>query len=307
MLQTRLLRQLFVRGSADASHPAHLSAASGLTRMGSRFHVLADDELSLAVFDLDSGAPGDLFRLFDGELPAAHDARKAAKPDLEALTRLPAFENFQGGALLAVGSGSRANRCRGVLMALDDDGCIVGGSRVVDLSPLFDPLRSRFAQLNIEGAFVTADSLCLLQRGNSGSPVNACIGFDWPAVATWLRGASPAPQARFITEIELGDMAGVPLSFTDGAAMPDGGWVFCAAAEDTSDSYADGACAGSVVGVVSAAGALQCIEPLSLRCKTEGIVVSVDGDMLELLLVTDADDRTVAASLLAASLRRPRP
>ncbi|MGL6110394.1 MAG: DUF6910 family protein [Rubrivivax sp.] len=85
-------------------------------------------------------------------------------------------------------------------------------------------------------------------------------------------------------------------------ALPGGGWVFCAAAEDTDDSVADGHCTGSAVGWVDAADELWFLQPLSLSCKAEGIAAVVDGATAKLLLVTDANDRDTAAWLLAATL-----
>jgi hypothetical protein len=282
----------------------HLSAASGLVRIGHRLFVVADDENSLGVFDLSTDAPGRLLRLFAGELPAEHAERKAAKADLEALAVLPPFGRCPHGALMAFGSGSRPSRMRAALIAIDAGGELRPPARVIDLAPLYAPLRARFADLNIEGAFVAGETLCLLQRGNVRSPVHACIAFDWPAVERWLAADAPAPLPASTTTYQLGELDGVPLAFTDGAPLPDGGWVFCAAAEDTSDSYADGRCLGSAIGVVDAAGAIVSLQRLSRACKAEGISASADGDRLELLLVTDADDRQAPALLLSTTFSR---
>jgi hypothetical protein len=53
--------------------------------------VVADDENHLGGFDLSDPNPGRLLPLFDEGLPPGHAARKAAKPDCEALVQLPAF------------------------------------------------------------------------------------------------------------------------------------------------------------------------------------------------------------------------
>jgi hypothetical protein len=298
-MQVEIVRTLLLEGGT------HLSAASGLAVIGDRLHVVADDENSLATFDVGDGTPGRLMRLFDGDLPTAHDHRKAAKPDFEALAPLPPFAGHPSGALLAVGSGSRDARCRAALLAIDMSGRIDVPVQIIDLTPLYAPLRQRFPDLNIEGAFVDGDRFCLLQRGHRGSPVNACIAFDWAVVAAWLAGASSAPEPVAIVEHELGTLDGVPLCFTDGAALPGGGWAFCAAAEDTSDSYADGTCLGSVVGVVDTDNTCRLIEPISVRCKAEGLAVTAEAGGLRVLLVTDADDRAAPASLLSGLLRWP--
>ncbi|MGQ3050499.1 MAG: DUF6929 family protein [Roseateles sp.] len=303
MLDVRVLRTLQVQTDGGL---APLSAASGLVRVGQRLYVIADDEQQLALFNREDDRPGRLHRLFNGELPAAPEPRKAAKPDLEALVQLPALRGCPGGALLALGSGSRAQRQRAALMGLGKGGALAGPVREVDLSPLYGPLQARHERLNIEGAFVGAGQLHLLQRGNQATPVNERIGFDWAAVQGWLDGAAQTPEPVSSTRYELGDIDGVPLCFTDGATLPDGGWVFCAAAEATDDNYADGPCRGSAVGIVAADGRLRAMLPLSLRCKAEGIAVTVENGALQLLLVTDPDDRVQPALLLSACLAEPR-
>jgi len=302
VIDARLLRTLDLSALPGDKGVVHLSAASGLVRSGQRAFVVADDELSLGVFDLAADQPGRLHRLFDGDLPSHHDERKAAKPDLEALALLPAFAGFPSGALLAIGSGSKPNRQRGALLALDAGGHLAGAVQAVDLAPLYQSLRAQFTELNIEGLFVTAGDVCLLQRGNRQSQTNACIRFDWHQVACWLEGTGPAPIASSITAFALGALDGVPLGFTDGTALPGGGWAFCAAAEDSSDSYADGHCTGSAIGIVNAGGDLVQLERLVHACKAEGITGASDDDPLQLLLVTDADDRRAPAQLLAVTL-----
>ncbi len=304
MLETRIIRELVVDHAAGVAGKAHLSAASGLVKLGMRLYVVADDEHQLAMFDLSNGEPGRLLPIFDGELPLRHKARKAAKPDCETLLVLPAFGAFPHGALMAMGSGSRPSRQRAALLALDSAGDIQGSVRSVDLTPLLTPLRGYFPDLNIEGAFVHGDTLSLLQRGNSGSAINARINLSWPDLQRWLTDARPAPGPALITHFELGAIDGVPLSFTDGAALPGADWLFSAAAEDTSDTYGDGVCAGSVIGLVDAGGTIRTLERLSPTCKVEGIAALIVGDTIDLLLVTDADDRSRPALLLSTSLRR---
>ena len=90
--------------------PPHVSAASGLVRLGQRLFVVADDENHLTVFDLSSDEPGQPVPVFGEALPHGHDARKAAKPDCETLAALPAFDGYPHGALWVMGSGSRPSR-----------------------------------------------------------------------------------------------------------------------------------------------------------------------------------------------------
>ena len=304
MLQTRVLRPLLLQPLAGGANLPYLSAASGLVRIGQLLYVVADDEHHLGVFDDADPAPGQLVPLLDGELPAAPAARKAAKADCEALLSLPPMRGCPHGALLALGSGSRPGRQRGAWLALDADGAVRPGDtgRVVDLAPLLAPLHARIGNLNIEGAFIRDGTLTLLQRGNHARSINAAIDLPWPAVQRWLLDGSPVPTPLRIAPYELGAIDGVPLSFTDGAALPDGGWLFSAAAEDTSDAYLDGRCAGSVIGRVGADGVIRQIELVAPVCKVEGIAAWPDGEVIELRLVTDGDDRSQPGLLMAARL-----
>ena len=266
--------------------------------------VVADDENHLGLFDLSTGEPGRTFPLFDGKLPLRRKARKAAKADCEALLVLPAFGDYPCGALMAMGSGSRPFRQRAALVALGAAGEVLGPARTVDLAPLLEPLHDVIPDLNIEGAFVQGETLCLLQRGNSRSAINARIELSLRHVQGWLAAAGPAPRPTSITPFSLGSIDGVPLFFTDGATLPEGAWLFSAAAEDTSDNYIDGFCAGSAVGIVDARGAIRTLEQTSRTCKIEGIAASATDNSIDLLLVTDADDRSQPALLLSASMPR---
>lgn len=311
MLMTEHVRDLLVDPRLHPSGQAHLSAASALVRVQQRLYVVADDEHHLGVWDetltgtpgARSGGPVTLLRLFDGDLPPGKGQRKAAKPDLEALAAVPPLPGCPNGALLALGSGSRPTRQAAVLLALDATGATTGRLATFDLAALYAPLRVQFADLNIEGAFYASGELHLLQRGNKGDRRSACVRFDWNQVVPWLAGQRSAPpQPKAVQVFELGQLAGVPLGFTDGAALAGGGWVFCAVAEATHDSYHDGVCAGSAVGVVGPDGALRQLVTLQGAPKVEGLAALVQGNELLLSMVTDADDPTVASQLLQARL-----
>ena len=301
MLVPRVLRRLNLDAGLHPRGQTHLSAASGLVRVGRMLYVVADDEHHLGMFEeaAPPATPLALLRLFDGDLPHGKKNRKAAKPDLETLAYLPPLSGFPHGALLAMGSGSRPNRETGVMLALDAHGDPTGYIAALNLVPLYAPLRDRFSDLNIEGAFVTGGELRLLQRGNQRDGINACIRFDWNLLAPWLAGQrTRGPVAKAVSSIVVGDIDGVPLGLTDGAALSAGAWVFCAVAENTSDSYQDGACAGAVVGVVGPDGTVQQRHALQRAPKVEGIAVQSAGATLVVTLVTDADDPAIASELL---------
>lgn len=329
MLNTELipvhLRDLTVDPGLNPNGQPHLSAASGLVRVKGRLYVVADGEFHVGlvseseVSSDQSAVPGvsppsapsspiTLVRLFEGNLPYDKTKRRLAKPDLETLCALPALPGCPHGALLALASGLNMKRETGVLIALDAQGGLTERLAHINLAALYDPLRKRLDDLNIEGVFLASGELRLLQRGNRGNahhPRNACITYDWSLLVPWLVGQSPkAPPIKSIRPIMLGDKDGVPLCLTDGAALPGGGWAFCAVAENNRrNSAEDGPCAGSAVGVVGPEGKIRQLHWLQGAPKVEGVVTEVAADgSLVLTLVTDGDDPAVASQLLRVQL-----
>ena len=297
-LDVRVLRELTLE---PATHPrgiGHISAASGLVRIGDRYCVIADDEQHLAVFESTGAGPGRLIRLFDGDLPASPKRRKAAKADLEAIAVLPPHASWARGAVVAIGSGSRPQRERAVLIGIDESGGLTTAPPCqIDLAPLYAILRARLGTLNIEGAFACGDDFILLQRGNQAL-TNACIRYRLDAFVRWCADPlRPAPTPHSIDLTDLGNAQGVPLTFTDGAAVGDGSWVFSAVAEDRDDSYDDGPCVAAAIGVCGSDDVVRSLELLEPTRKVEGIEARVVGTTVILTLVTDADDPDHPAEL----------
>ena len=302
MLNLIKLRDLTLVAGSDPQRPAYLSAASGLVRAGRHLYVVADDELHLGQFKVDSAAPGELLRIFPGELPDQQTPRKKRKPDLEVLLHLPAFAHYAHGALLALGSGSTEHRYRGALVPLGANGEVHGVPRVVPASALYEALAKQFDDLNLEGAWIHGNELRVLQRGNQGSSPNAVIHLDLQLLLTSLSAGDrfPALQPLAIHTMELGHIDGVPLCFSDASALPDGRWLFTAVAEDTDSSYEDGACVGAVIGMADEQHRLLWMKAVTPAYKVEGIDARQEVDGIHLLLVTDADDPMVSACLLSA-------
>ncbi len=297
------IRDLDVATATAPDRPLHLSAASGLVCAGRRLYVVADDELHLGVFDAESAEPGHLIRLFDGALPDTKKKRKKRKPDLETLTRLPPFDGHPHGALLALGSGSRPNRRMGALLQFDALDEVAGDVRAVDFSSMLTLLDREFDALNIEGAIVTGQEFWLLQRGNK-SGRNAVIRYALaPILAALTQGEEQisAIEPLAISEIDIADIDGIPLGFTDGASLPYGRVVFSAVAEDTDDAYADGRCAGAALGILDDGG-VQALQPLDRPWKVEGVSAQAHAGAIDLLLVTDDDDAAIPAGLFSARL-----
>lgn len=301
MLTTRVLRTLTIDPLCHPRGQAHLSAASGLVCANGLVYVVADDEHHLGVFR-DRETPGELHRLFAGDLPGPKAKRKRRKADLETLLLWPAFGPARSAALLALGSGSRANRCGAAVVPLNERG--EPGAVVLrfDLEPLYAPLRERLGEINIEGAMLIGDEFVLLNRGVAGRSDNAVARYPLRALSDAVEGRRADLKPPAILRYPLGAIDAVPLGFTDAAALPDGDWVFTAVAENTADSYTDGHCHGSVVGVVDAAGAVVAIHRLDRPLKVEGIAVRADGTGLTVCMVTDADDPAQGSQLLLAQL-----
>ena len=207
------------------------------------------------------------------------------------------------GALLAVGSGSTPSRDLAVLIELDPFGRLTDRLHRRSLSPLFDPLRERLGDVNIEGAFTLDGELVLLSRANSSAPDNHVARVTMEAVTPWLAGTSASPVTPIsVTTFRIGEIDGIPLGVTDGAPHPEDGWVFSAAAEDTPDSYNDGTLVGAVVGIVNRRGEVIYLARIDPAAKVEGIVATVQAGRTVLSMVTDGDDPDVPASLLVALL-----
>lgn len=277
--------------------PLDVSAASGIVAFGERLFVVADDELFLAIYDA-NGIPIERVALFAGELPEPHAERKRAKPDLEALMLLP------DGRLLALGSGSTANRNRAALITPPTAGG-AWGVRPIDLQPLYDALSQRIPELNIEGAVVHAGRLWLAQRGNGAAGVNACIELDLARALESLthEHALSASALCTVHPVALGELDGTALSLTDLTADPDAGLLFAAAAEASPNTYDDGVCTGSAIGMLALDGKVQRSLRVSPVCKVEGLaIVHCDAKSLELRVVADADDRAKLAPLYRATL-----
>ena len=303
MIHTQKIRELHLAHGTSESRAPFISAASGLVRVNNLLYVVADDEHHLGVFSAGHALPGELVRLFEGTLPDKTKKRKVLKPDLETLLWLPTFAGYPHGALLAMGSGSKPNRDTGVLLGLDALGNVNSVPRLVDLSLLYEALRAEVDELNIEGAVIAGGQLMLLQRGNKGY-VNALIACVLDPFIDDLV-ASNAPRLRappVVRAVALGDIDGVPLCFTDAAGLPDGNLLFTAVAENTENSFDDGACGGSAIGIVDVNGNVKRIERLDPPYKVEGVAATMHADGIHLLLVTDADDASKAAWLLSAVL-----
>jgi hypothetical protein len=297
------LGELRLREPLQKDRPAYLSAASGLVRHGARFFVVADDELHLGIFATDDLRAELPLRLLPGKLPHKADKRKQEKPDFEALCLLPATAEIPHGALLVIGSGSRANRNAGLLLALSESGRPQPEQSLhIDFSGLFAALQREFGVVNIEGAVVQHDGLLLLQRGNKGLITNAIVRLDLNGVMREiLLGAVDDAALRDIRTYALGAVGDVPLGFSDATCLPDGRLLALAVAEATDDAYVDGATLGSYLCGFDQHNQLQTVTRLEVSAKIEGVTVwSAAAKMLA--FVSDADNPAIPSALYTARI-----
>lgn len=240
---------LFSDGADPVSdHPAHVRAGSAIRHWRRRIVVVQDDVHVLALQD-------DTERYAPLLLPPGSDGRrvfgkatgnKSRKMDLEACVTLP------DGRLLALGSGSRPERERLVVVTPDLE------VRVVEARDLFARFLSTpefsGSELNIEGAIVVEEALRLLQRGNGAPrgdilPVNAMGDLPLDAFLRWLDFGGSVPELRNVRQYDLGSVGGVLYGFTDATLVGDA-IAFVAGAEDSPDTYQDGDVLGALFGVI---------------------------------------------------------
>ncbi len=276
------LRTLDLDQAYQKGRPSHISAASGLVVDEKNFYVIADDELSLATFPRD-GSPGKMTPLFSGTLPLKHKERKKQKPDLESLIKF-------GDGLLAIPSGSRPNRVRGIFLKNKQP-------QPVDYSDIYKHLQSSFPELNIEGSVIRGNEFILLQRGNGAANKNALIILDLQSVQAAVSLGHPISKTSLI-EIKLIDLEvlnQVPLSFTDAALDDSGDIWFLAAAEASNSTFNDGQYVGSILGRIDKKNNIVSTSELDCPHKPEGLALDTVNSCF--WIVTDADDSSQAAGL----------
>jgi hypothetical protein len=240
--------------AGDDGLPAHVRSASALRRFENRLVIVQDDVNALAVQDaggvmrailLPAHASG--LRVFDDTL-----GNKRDKLDLEACVTLP------DGRLIAFGSGSMPQREQLVVWNGEQE-----SPWVREASSLYRELRAAVTtgeeRLNVEGAVVVGNELKLFQRGNDArglrrAAANAIAAVSCDEFVGWLDGGASAgtPRVTSVTSVDLGELAGIPFSFTDAVALDDERVVVLACAEDSVDAISDGAVLGCRVGLLDA-------------------------------------------------------
>jgi hypothetical protein len=161
-----------------------------------------------------------------------------------------------------------------------------------------------FPNLNIEGAVVVGSHLKLFQRGNGRAGKNAMIDISLEGLFEELKSSRELSEQRIqaISILELGELHGTPLGFTDAAVVMDNEIAFLAVAEQTDSTYTDGQYVGAMLGYLNSEGRLGKIVELNCPQKPEGIWLSSDSGCREFFVVTDADDRSQPSLLYRGML-----
>jgi hypothetical protein len=255
---------------------------------------------------------------------------KTRKLDLEAGVYVPDKK-----LLIAFGSGSAKGRSKIVLWHDSEkpQAHFVDHEllEVKDAGTLYRAFREekRFSgsELNIEGAVLMTDRkkrrvVRLFQRGNGADSeipaISASCDIVLDELLQYLQNpiTNPVPKIRKIRQYDLGKLLGVKLSFTDASHKeqePDRSenLVFLAGAEDSPDSFHDGAVMGSTFGQIRCdALTKRCSGvhvPLTLpdgklfREKAEGVVFERN-DPSRVMIVIDPDDPLIACRICSVQL-----
>jgi hypothetical protein len=312
-LSARVVERRELRyASADPAEdrPAFVRSGSALARFGRRLAVIQDDAHFVALVDPRSlQVEPRAFARGEGGARLFDDSRgnKAHKLDLEACVVL-------GDTLIAFGSGSTPRRARLLVMRQ------TGEPEIVDAPELYAALRAARefagAELNVEGAVAYDDGrLVLFQRGNGRArdgldPVDATCELRWSELVALIEGRSAKLEVERVKQYDLGEIAGVRLTFTDAARLGTRA-LFLAAAEASPDVTCDGPVFGVAVGVIEEDGAARhtaIVEASGqpFTAKAEGLWVDAD-EPTRGFVVIDADDPDRASELCVLELEGFRP
>jgi len=278
-----------------------VAAASGIGAKGEFLVILPDNAYVLACVRWPSGEC-EIWPLRPGD--SLDEIPKRAKPDWEALTWGPK------GELLFFGSGSRPTRRHiGVASFNPPQLTLTHLAEAPELYALLQDALGPTVELNIEGVIWRAQerSWWFFQRGHKQAP-SALLRCKVPEEVDPITGLFSPPKSALsiaVSWYDLGEVAGVPLAFTD-AVEWQGQVFYTATAEDTPNAYEDGPVVGSAIGWIDAQGqpyytVLQDEQGAPLPLKVEGIAPQEQAEKT-FFLVTDSDRAGEPAQLLRAQL-----
>ena len=279
-------RHLSYEGGPDTrieERSTHVRAGSGLAWSGGNIVVIQDDADYIAVIQPGGGgATG--FRLKSPSAPVARPGREAVTLHLEAVLSV---RDWRGEFLVAFGSGARPERrCMArVRFGGGDTELSVFETRKF-YAALEDLPDFATTTLNIEGVALVPkgmdgrDGVRLFHRANGkpragvpeGRHLSATIDVRLDALLAYLDRCKRDSSATLgmpllnLRRYDLDEVMGVPFTFTDAAALPDGRVLYLAGAERCEDAGIDGECFGTALGVIDTDG-----------CARYAVIVERDG------------------------------
>ncbi|MBC7541858.1 MAG: hypothetical protein H7338_03925 [Candidatus Sericytochromatia bacterium] len=261
-------------------------AGSALIRRHDRLLIVQDDALAVILLDMATGTIQTLgLRKSQGTAMS-----KATKPDFELAVAGP------DGAIVILGSGSTPDRRRIAVLDPND-----GQFSVADGDDLYAAVAEALGHTpNLEGAVRQDETLRLFHRGAASQP-SASIELPWTAPT----GGPISVTA--VVRLDLGTVAGVPLTLTDATIDGAGHTLYTAVAEDTPNAIDDGPIVAMAIGILTDTHGrwAPLTEPdgqPSTR-KVEGIALDPGGRSG--YLVTDPDDPALSAVLCRFALTGP--
>ena len=217
----------------------------------------------------------------------------------------PPFPGARSARCSASGPARNRSASAGFVWGLAADGSLEGEPIELDLSPLYGRLRERAPELNIEGAAALGEQLWLFHRGNTEQALNIVAEVPLRAFIDSVRrdGRIECGGNVRARAYELGELDGVPLTFSDATPLADELVVFTASAEPGSDPHGtDGEIRGSVVGTIDGDGRVERLRTIDREWKVEGVYASIDARVIDFLFVCDQDDPDTASPLLSAAM-----
>ncbi len=303
-------------GSGSADRPGFVASASSLSTLGEFLFVVQDSANWLAVIHPDGSVSSLPLPRGPGGVRVYNDQRHNTdeKADLEACVIV---DGDDGPELIAFGSGTGESSCSVVRIRGVDRAPRAAevSAHFCDAALFYASLRDNRhftgGRLNIEGAIaLDGDRILLFQRGNAspdqGEAVNATAEVSWSALKAHLDDPSsvPPPALEQVTRYELGEIGGVPLTFSDAEYLGGGRVLFSASAEEPKGT--DGGVVGSAIGLIEPGGevrwgAIHDEQGAPFTGKIEGLSFPPD-DPSKIRFVIDDDDENAPSEIYDAVL-----
>ncbi len=299
----------------EIDRPPHVRAASSVTNFAEYIAIVQDDANFLVLIE------DDYRHVQSIPLPAGPKGNRVfghkrgnvgKKLDLEGCVSVP---GTNGECLLSMGSGSGENREWILLVELNDEDNEDHDIELIEAKYFYSYLRTQTdfcgSSLNVEGViFDDKDTLMLFNRGNSKpknglQPVDATAELSWPDLKAHLENPEKVapPELHSIIPYDLGELDGIPLTFSDGIHLGDH-ILFSASAEALDDDYIAGSSIGIINGDSTRWSEVIDEDGTAFEGKIEGLITDED-DWHTVFFVIDDDKADQPSKIFEAHLEGP--